>query len=360
MDIRTTDQAGKPVIAGAARDIAAARRVERAADLERRVRIAGMVGRGLPHRRMSGGEVEALAGLPSGGALRHRGVACRRRADDRGRASGRGAQAVWQACERAGGAPRDAVPIANASSSVERAISNGGPWSQRELGLGASGIPALSVRATCRSFVAALEPAAERIRHGRMRRTLVSSEIASVDLDFNEPAICTLFGDGAEACVRETALADSARRIRRIAWRTMDQGTEITCERGVWRPPQGRLTTPAEAMFAMDGAKALRGGIRLVPDVMRQLGMDDPSARAAVRWGAAYRARRAAMDATARLGFDDARTVGTVVEPGNGIAASIPLALGRGARDGMIRRGDTGLLIGAGAGLPGVGLSKTG
>lgn len=331
-------------------------------DLDWRVRIAGL-GRYLPQRRVPSAEIEQRAGMPPGWALQNSGVAFRHWAQpERERASWMGAQAAMQACEQAGIEPSMLDLIVNASGSAERAIPDGGPLLQRELGLGRSGIPALSVHATCLSFVAALELAAERIHHGRIERALiVSSEIASVGLDFDSPEVCTLFGDGAAAAVLERAPADSASRIHRIAWRTMGEGVEITTLRGggSWRPPLGPLTTPADALFSMQGQAALRSGIRLVPYVMRSLGLDDRNARRALRWVAPHQASRAALDVIEQIGFEQARMVRTLEYTGNCIAASIPLALEQGVRDGTIRRGEPGVLLGTGAGLSGVGLTMT-
>lgn len=333
-----------------------------APDLDWRVRIAGL-GRYLPQRRVTSAEIEQRVGLPAGWALHNSGVAFRHWAEpDSERASWMGAQAARMACERAGIEPDSIDLIVNASGSAERAIPDGGPLLQRELGLGRSGIPALSVHATCLSFVAALELVAERLHHGRIERALiVSSEIASVGLDFDNPEVCTLFGDGAAAAVLERAPPGSPSRIHRIAWRTMGEGVDITTLRGggSWRPPLGPSTTPADALFSMQGQAALRSGIRLVPHVMRRLGLDDPAARAALRWVAAHQASRAALEVIEQIGFEHARLVRTLEHTGNCIAASIPLVLEQGVREGGIRRGEVGVLLGTGAGLSGVGLTMT-
>lgn len=360
MDIRTT-QHSPP--SGSAADTAGARRGQGAtADLDWRVRIAGL-GRYLPRQRVDSAQIEDRVGLPRGWSLENSGVAFRHWAEpETERASWMGAQAALQACERAGIEPGSVDLIVNASGSAERAIPDGGPLLQRELGLGRSGIASLSVHATCLSFVAALELAAERIHHGRIERALVvSSEIASVGLDFANPEVCTLFGDGAAAAVLERAAPDSPSRIHRIAWRTMGEGVEITTLRGggSWRPPLGPNTVPADALFSMQGQAALRSGIRLVPHVMRRLGLDDMAARAALRWVAPHQASRAALDVIEQIGFAGAAMVRTLEHTGNCIAASIPLALEQGVREGQIRRGDTGILLGTGAGLSGVGLTLT-
>ncbi len=332
----------------------------RRSDLDWRVRLSG-VGRYLPRRRVASAEIEARIGLPAGWSLEHSGVAFRHWADRDERASWMGAQAARAACAQAGVEPGDVDLILNASGSVERAIPDGGPLLQHELGLGASGIPSFSVHATCLSFLAALELAAERIHHGRIDRALVvSSEIASVGLDFDSAEVCTLFGDGAAAAVLERAPAASASAIHRVAWLTTGEDAELTTVRGggSFRHPHSTDTVHADALFQMQGSRTLKRVIRLVPRLLQELGIDE-ELRRRVRWVASHQASRAGLEYLARLGFDNAVLVSTLEQTGNCIAASIPLTIEQGVREGRIARGDLGLLIGTGAGLSAAAMLMT-
>lgn len=272
-----------------------------------------------------------------------------------------GAAAARAACSRAGLQPGDMDLILNASGSAERAIPDGGPLLQRELGLGASGIPSFSVHATCLSFIAALELAAERIHHRRIDRALVvSSDIASVGLDFDDAEVCTLFGDGAGACVLHATPGGAESTIHRIAWLTMGEDVELTTIRGcgTYRPPHSPLTVREDAMFQMQGPRTLKHAIRLVPMLLHKLGMDD-DLRSRIRWLACHQASRVALQHASKLGFDNAVMLSTLENVGNCIAASIPLTLEQGVREGHVRRGDLGLLIGTGAGLSAAAILMT-
>lgn len=335
--------------------------VERnAMELGWRVQLAG-IGSYLPRRRVPSAEVEARAGLPEGWALANSGVAFRHWADDQERASVMGAAAAREACLQAGLEPGDMDLILNASGSAERSVPDGGPLLQRELGLGASGIPSFSVHATCLSFIAALEIAAERIHHRRIDRALVvSSDIASVALDFGNAEVCTLFGDGAGAVVlqRTPVGADSA--IHRVAWVTMGEDVDLTTIRGggSFRHPHSPLTVREDALFQMQGPRTLKHAIRLMPGLFRKLGMHH-ELRQRVRWVACHQASRVALQHASTLGFDNAAMLTTLEQTGNCIAASIPLTLERGVREGQVRRGDLGLLIGTGAGLSAAAMLMT-
>lgn len=316
------------------------------------VRVAG-IGRYLPRRRVPSSEIEARAGLPEGWSLAHSGVAFRHWAGPDERASWMGAQAALAACREAGVDPAGVDLILNASGSVERAIPDGGPLIQQAMGLGQSGIPSFSVHATCLSFLAALEIAAERLHQGRIDRALVvSSEIASVALDFDTPEVCTLFGDGAVAWLLERTPPGDASAIHRIAWLTNGLHHDLTTVRGCgsFRHPHSADTLHGDALFQMEGRATLRQATRLAPRMLAMLGMD-AAERERVRWIAPHQASRAGLAFVPRLGFAHAQVLDTLADTGNCIAASIPLAVEHGVRTGRVRRGDLGLLVGTGAGL---------
>jgi 3-oxoacyl-[acyl-carrier-protein] synthase-3 len=325
-----------------------------------RVRISG-IGRYMPRRRVASAELEAHAGLPAGWSLAHSGVAFRHWADSDERASVMGAAAAREACVQAGVEPGDMDLILNASGSTERAIPDGGPLLQRELGLGNSGIPSFSVHATCLSFIAAFELAAERIHHGRIDRALVvSSEIASVALDFDQPEVGMLFGDGAAAVVLERSPEGSGSEIHRVAWLTTGVGADLTTVRGcgTFRHPHAAETLHGDALFQMQGPRTLKRAIQLAPRLLQRLALDEQTIRR-VRWIASHQASRAGLEFVGRMGFDNATIVSTLAHTGNCIAASIPLTIEQGVRDGQIRRGDLGLLIGTGAGLSAAAMLMT-
>ena len=71
-----------------------------------------------------------------------------------------------------------------------------------------------------------------------------------------------------------------------------------------------------------------------------------------IAWVVPHQASRLALEhVCARLGFRSGCVVDVFSELGNQVAASLPTALDYAIRDGRIRRGDTLLLLGTGAGL---------
>src|SRR5688572_7446931 len=129
-----------------------------------RIKIAGM-GRYLPERIVTNEELEALCDLPRGWIEKHNGV-CERRWINGETSSYMGAQAAREALDKAGMQLGDIDLILNASGTPEQVIPDTGALIQRQLGLGESGIPSMSIHATCLSFVAALDMSASLITSG--------------------------------------------------------------------------------------------------------------------------------------------------------------------------------------------------
>lgn len=164
------------------------------------LKIAG-VGRYLPKRVVLSSELEQQYGLPVGWCEEKQGISERRWIDSE-TATYMGAEAAKEALADAGLTLSDIDLIINASGTPDQLIPDGGPLLQRELGLGESGITAISVNASCLSFLLAIDVSAGYLNLGRHQNILiVSSDITSCALDYSKPENFTLFGDAAAAAV---------------------------------------------------------------------------------------------------------------------------------------------------------------
>lgn len=317
-----------------------------------RVKVAG-VGRALPKRVVTSEEVEARAGLEPGWAWRRSGVQTRRWASEGETATLLGAQAAREALEMAGLEAGSLDLILNASGTPEQAIPDGGPLLQRHLGLGRSGIPSLSIHATCLSFLCAFEVAAERIQAGRARRVLiVSADVGSVGLDWGSPEVCTLFGDGAAAVVLVASQEGEASAVHRYSFSTFGEGALLTQipGAGTARPPYLPGTTPQDSLFHMDGPRVLEMAVECAGPFLDGLGFG-PELVEAVKWVIPHQTSKAGIKAMYALGFPRERVLQTLDFLGNCVAASLPLTLHHGVSEGKIQRGDLCLMCGTGAGL---------
>ena len=317
--------------------------------------IAG-VGRYLPARIVTNGELEAAHGLAEGWIARYTGVHQRRRVTDE-TSSYMGAQAAREAIDDAGMTLTDIDLILNASGTPEQSIPDTGVLIQRQLGVRAAGIPALSIHATCMSFLVALDISATLIAAGRYRSILiVSSEVSSAALNVREPENFTLFGDAAAAAV-VTAPPQPWHgawpAIHCVRFETYSEGADLAAlpGGGTRLHPNNPALQPEQNLFHMDGPGVLRLTRRYGMSFLEQLqsglsrGLED------IDLVIPHQASRMGLKMLSTFGWPDTRIMRTLDLLGNCIAASIPVTLYEAVRQGRLRRGDKVLLVGTAAGI---------
>ncbi|WP_313561588.1 beta-ketoacyl-ACP synthase III [Diaphorobacter nitroreducens] len=212
--------------------------------------------------------------------------------------------------------------------------------------LGANGCPAFDVQAVCSGFVYALTVADAMIRSGGARRALVvGSEVFSRILDFNDRTTCVLFGDGAGAVVLE---ASEAPGILASDLHADGSHVGILCVPG--NVSGGQIL--GDPLLKMDGQAVFKLAVGVLEKAARatldKAGMTD----ADIDWLIPHQANIRIMQSTARkLKLSMDKVVVTVDQHGNTSAASIPLALDHGVRNGQVQPGQTVLLEGVGGGF---------
>lgn len=202
---------------------------------------------------------------------------------------------------------------------------------QRRLGLGGSGIPAFDVNAICLSFLVALEVVSLGMAARRWRRALiVSADIASAGLDFDDPEASVIFGDGAAAVAVEAG--DNGSAILGYRLETYGDGATLCqLEAGGTRlRPEADLDAfLAGGRFRMDGPGVFKATARRFP---------------------AFTAKLLETCGVALPGAGE-RVVDIFADHGNQIAASLPSALHAAIASGRLQRGDLALLVGTAAGV---------
>ena len=311
----------------------------------------------LPARVVTADELDARLGLPPGWVEEKTGVT-RRHFIEPGRDTNAtmGAAAVRGVLEAARLDFADVDLLINASASVQQPIPCTAALIQRELGeaAAASGVPCLDLNATCLSFLLALELAAAWLAaRGRGRVLLVSSEIASQGVDWDQPGAASLFGDGAAAFLLETAPGEAGGLLA-SRFETFSEGAGF-CEvpgGAQARPPW--TYTPArhkEFLFAMDGPAVHRLAMKRLPGLVERCLEDAGVALAEVDAVVPHQAGMGPLRLVERrLGIAPGRMAVSVAEHGNLIAASIPVALHLARERGLVRPGGRMLLLGTAAG----------
>ena len=242
--------------------------------------------------------------------------------------------------------------IVNASGVPAQTLPDTSTFISRELGY--TGIPCFSVHATCLSFMAALQVVGSLIETGRYKKVLVvSADQGTRGRNFSEPESAALLGDGAAAALITATPEGSSSQLLGFAMSTHPEGAELTEVRGggVRRHPNDPETLPEHNLFTMHGPGVYRLARRHIGSVLDQLYAEAGLTRADTDLIVPHQASGLALRAVERYGFPKERIVNVVREQGNCVAASIPLALATADAQGRIKRGDTVLLIGTGAGL---------
>ncbi|WP_174280231.1 beta-ketoacyl-ACP synthase III [Sphingomonas bacterium] len=216
----------------------------------------------------------------------------------------------------------------------------------------ALGIPdcvAFDLQAVCSGFLYAVQVADAMLKTGIHARALViGAETFSRILDWEDRATCVLFGDGAGAIVlvaQDTA-DDGGAGILATRLHADGRHNELLYVDG------GVSTTGTVGKLRMKGREVFRHAVTNLAAVMTEtLALAGLSADA-VDWVVPHQANARILDATARkLGLPSEKVIVTVDQHANTSAASVPLALDAGVRDGRVRRGDLLVLEAMGGGF---------
>jgi 3-oxoacyl-[acyl-carrier-protein] synthase-3 len=301
-------------------------------------------------------EFDAKFAKRSGWTAATFGVASRRFASGDESSSVMGALAAKEALAAANLEAGALDCIVSACALMEQPIPCLGALIQRELGLGESGIPAFDINATCLSFVVALDLLAAAIATGRYRRVLVvSSEIASAGINFDDPTTAGLFGDGAAAVVIEAAHADETGALLAAQIETFGAGAQLCQVRsaGTKLGPHGDLVSfLSGTYFEMDGRATYRMVADRLPAFLDRLLNRAGVQRTDLKCVVPHQASGRAVEHGASLmGIALPQMVRVLADRGNQVAASLPVALHVAISQGQIVRGDTFMMIGTGAGL---------
>ena len=253
-------------------------------------------------------------------------------------------QAAQQAIDAAACRPQDLDLIVVATSTPDMVFPSTACILQRKLGN--HGAAAFDVQAVCSGFVYALSLADSLIRSGSARKALVvGADIFSRLLDFTDRSTCILFGDGAGAVLLE---ASDQPGILATQLHADGRYTDILCTPG--SVAGGKLI--GDPHLKMDGQAVFKMAVRVLEDVAREVLINAGRTEAEIDWFVPHQANIRIIQSTAqKLKLEMKKVILTLDQHGNTSAASIPLALDAGVRDGRIRVGDTVLLEGVGGGF---------
>ena len=207
--------------------------------------------------------------------------------------------------------------------------------------LGAS-CPAFDLQAVCAGFVFALTTAQQYIENGAAKNILVvGSETMSRIVDWNDRSTAILFADGAGAVILS---ADNNTGIKHS--KLYSDGNYLSSLH-VNNKRINELGT-----IEMEGNEVFKIAVNKLSEVAEETLTDCNMTSEDIHWMVPHQANIRIINAIAkRIKLPLDKVILTLDKHGNTSAASIPLALDTGVRDGRIKKGDTLLFEGIGGGF---------
>ena len=212
--------------------------------------------------------------------------------------------------------------------------------------LGIEGCPAFDVQAVCAGFMYAITTANAYIRSGMAKKALViGADIFSRILDWNDRTTCVLFGDGAGAVV-----LGASEEAGIIHSKLHANGAHLDLLKVPAQMSEGAVC--GSPFVTMDGQGVFKFAVKQLAAVADEAITEAGYSADQIDWLVPHQANKRIIESTAKhLGLSMDKVILTVAEHANTSAASIPLALDAGIRDGRIRRGQMLLLEGIGGGF---------
>ncbi len=207
--------------------------------------------------------------------------------------------------------------------------------------LGAS-CPAFDLQAVCAGFVFALTTAQQYIENGRAKNILVvGSETMSKIVDWSDRSTAILFADGAGAVVLSSDDSTGIKHSQLFSDGSYLSSLHVN-NNGI-----DKLGT-----IQMEGNEVFKIAVNRLSDLAEETLNECNMSSEDLTWMVPHQANIRIIKAVAkRIKLPMEKVIQTLDKHGNTSAASIPLALDVGVRDGRIKKGDTLLFEGIGGGF---------
>ena len=302
----------------------------------------------LPERVLTNAELAARVDTSDEWIVTRTGIKQRHIAADGELTSDLATAAAKNALDAAGITANDLDMIVVATATPDQTFPATATRVQSKLGM-RNGF-AFDAQAVCSGFVYGLGIATQFIETGKVGTALViGAETFSRILDWEDRATCVLFGDGAGAILlrgQDGKGTSEDRGVLSTELRSdgeynemlyVDGGPSSTGDAGLLRMRGKEVFRHAVVNLAQIGDKALEAAGVVSDDV---------------DWVVPHQANYRIIEATARkVGIPMEQVILTVGQHGNTSAASIPLALDQGVRDGRIQPGHLLLMEAMGGGF---------
>ena len=309
-------------------------------------RIAG-TGRYLPERIMTNFELEKIVDTSDEWIRTRTGVERRHVVAEDQTTSDMCVEAAKIAMKDAGVDVSEIDLVITGTTSPDLIFPNISTLIQHRLGIPAC--TAFSLEAACTGFIYALTMADKFIRLGESKCALImGAECITKLMDWTDRNTCVLFGDGAGAVIVKPSAEPGL----------------ISCQLGADGQYKDLLYYPVgasnqlakagtdEAAIQMTGSEVFKVAVKtlggIASETLEKAGVDQSE----LDWLIPHQANIRIIQATAkRLGLPMEKVILTVQDHGNTSAASVPMALDVGIRDGRVKKGQLILMEAFGGGF---------
>jgi len=309
-------------------------------------RIAG-TGSYLPEKILTNAELEKLVETSDEWIRTRTGISQRHIAADTETTTDLAEIASQRAIADAGVSASDIDLIVVGTTTPDLVFPNVGTLLQDRLGI--HGCPSFSVEAACTGFVYALSVADKFVKLGESKCALVvGAETLTRIVDWTDRGTCVLFGDGAGAVILKPAEEPGI-----LSTRLHSDGKY----KDLLLYPDGvskgfDLTRAGKAGIQMKGNEVYKVAVNTLGALVTETLNAHGIAKAQLDWLIPHQANIRIIEGMAkRLELPMDKVIVTIGTQGNTSAASVPLALDTGIRDGRVKRGQLLLLEAFGGGF---------
>jgi 3-oxoacyl-[acyl-carrier-protein] synthase-3 len=309
-------------------------------------RIVG-TGRYLPERIMTNADLEKIVDTTDEWIRTRTGVERRHVVEPEQTTSDMCVEAAKKAMDAAGVKPQDIDMVITGTTTPDLIFPNISTIIQHRLGIPAC--TAFSLEAACTGFIYALTTADKFIKAGEAKCVLVmGAECITKLVDWSDRNTCVLFGDGAGAAVVvpsdepgiiSTALGADG-QFKELLYYPVGQSKNL------------EVAGTEDANIIMKGNEVFKVAVKTLGAIAEEALTKAGVTKEELDWLVPHQANIRIIQAMAkRLAMPMDKVILTVQDHGNTSAASVPMALDVGIRDGRVQKGQLVLMEAFGGGF---------
>ena len=220
--------------------------------------------------------------------------------------------------------------------------------------LGIANTWGFDVSAGCSGFLYSLNIGAMFIETGKYKKVLViGSDVNSSMVNYQDRAVCIIFGDGAGAVLLEPAEEGEAGIIDHVAQVEGGGGQYLYMPGGGSLNPASHETVDKKMHYIhQDGQQVFKYAVKKMAEMTQRILERNHLTGADVDCFIAHQANRRIIMATAdRLKMPEEKVIVNIDRYGNTTAGTIPLAMQTALEIGKLKKGNMVLLAAVGAGF---------